>query len=159
MPEKVDPKILAKLKAGQESLNVEVQFSEPPPSGQLESMGLEQEGSLAWGVLNRERIEAFAKIAQVVSIRLSNRPVASRAAVTPESRIGPHLQLALSHSDRQIFDIVVSFRRPQKSTPPIEGLSVHLDMGDGRLTREAIARLAGNDEVVRIELVPEMHLA
>jgi hypothetical protein len=159
MAAKVDPEVLTKLKSGQEALNVEVQFSEPPLTGQVEAMGLKQEGNLAWGMLNRERIEALAKIGQVVSIRLSKRPVAPKAAVPRESRIGRELQLAMERKDRQVFDVVVSFRRPQKSAPPIEGLSVHLDMGNGRLTRESITRLADNDEVLRIELVPEMHLA
>lgn len=159
MASKIDPAVLARLKSGQDSLNVEVQFSEPPPAGQVEAMGLKREGNLAWGTLNKERIEGLASVPQVVSVRLSKRPAEPRAVVPRESRIGRELQLAMEHKDRQVFDVVVSFRRPQKSTPPIEGLSVHLDMGDGRLTREGIARLADNDEVLRIELVPEMHLA
>lgn len=159
MSQKIDPAVLAQLKSGQESVNVEVQFSQPPPPAQLQAMGLKQEGALAWGVLSRGKIEALGSIDQVVSIRLSERPVEPRAPVPRESRLGPELQLALRHADRQMFDVVVSFRRPQKSAPPIEGLSVHLDMGNGWLSRQAIAQLAENDEVLRIELVPEMHLA
>jgi hypothetical protein len=158
MSAKIDPAVLARLKSGQESLNVEIRFSQPPPPGQVEAMGLKRERNLAWGVLNSGRIEALARVPQVISIRLSDRPAEPRPAVPRESRIGPQLQFALQHKERQVFDIVVSFRRPQKS-PPIEGLSVDLDMGSGRLTREAIAKLADNDEVLRIELVPEMHLA
>lgn len=159
MSGKIDPAVLAQLKSGQESLNVEVRFSQAPPPAQLQALGLKQEGTLAWGVLNRERIEALGTVDQVISIRLSQREAEPRAPVARESRLGPQLQIALQHSDRELFDVVVSFRRPQKAAPPIEGLSVHLDMGNGWLSRKAIAELAGNDEVLRIELVPEMHPA
>jgi hypothetical protein len=159
MSGKIDPAVLEKLKSGQESLNVEVRFSEPLPPGQAEALGLKQEGNSAWGVLSREKIEALGKIAQVVSINLSNRPVEPRASVPRESRIGPELQIALHDAGRQLFDVIVSFRRPQESAPNIEGLSVQLDMGHGRLTRQAINQLAESDEVLRIELMPEMHLA
>lgn len=159
MSGKIDPAVLAQLTSGQESLNVEVRFFQPPPPAQLQAMGLKHEGTVAWGVLSRERIEALGTVDQVVSIRLSDRPVEPRPAVPRELRLGPELRLALQHRDRDMFDVVVSFRRPQKSTPPIEGLSVHLDMGNGWLSRQAIAELAENDEVLRIELVPEMHLA
>lgn len=159
MSGKIDPAVLAQLNSGQESLNVEVRFSQAPPPAQLQALGLKQEGTLAWGLLSREKIEALGTIDQVVSIRLSKRPVEARPAVPRESRLGPELRLALQHAERDKFDVVVSFRRPQKSAPPIEGLSVHLDMGNGWLSRQAIAELAENDEVLRIELVPEMHLA
>lgn len=159
MSGKIDPAILAQLQSGQESLNVEVRFSQPPPPGQLQAMGLKQEGTLAWGTLSRERIQALGQVDQVISIRPSGRPVEPRAPVPRDSRLGPQLQVALRHQDRDIFDVVVSFRRVQKSAPPIEGLSVHLDMGNGRLSRQAIAQLAENDDVLRIELTPEMELA
>lgn len=159
MSQKIDPAVLAQLRSGQESLNVEVRFSQAPAPAQLQALGLKQEGTLAWGVLSRERIEALGSIDQVLSIRLSNRPVEPRAPVPRESRLGPALQIALRHTDRELFDVVVSFRRPQKFAPQIEGLSVDLDTGSGWLTRQAIAELAENDEVLRIELLPEMHLA
>jgi hypothetical protein len=159
MSGKIDPAVLERLRSGQESLNVEVRFSESLPPGQAEALGLKQEGNLAWGVLNRERIEALGTVPQVVSVTLSDRPVEPQAPVPRESRIGPELRIAMGYADRQVFDVLVSFRRPQKSTPNVEGLSVDLDTGHGRLTRQAISQLVDNDEVMRIELMPEMHLA
>jgi hypothetical protein len=135
-------------------IQVEIEFSELPPPGQLEKLGLKLEGQVAWGTLNAERIEAIATLPQVTAIRRSQRPT-TPVSQTPEERLGITLKRALQDEDRQEFDVIVTFRGPVNDVE-MPGLSVHLAMGNGRLRREQIMDLAKRDEVQSIDLSPKM---
>ena len=74
------------------------------------------------------------------------------------SKLNLALQSAMRESEAQAFDVIVSFRRPPGEVPEAPALSVHGKMGDGRLDRQAIERLAARDDVLSIELMPELEL-
>ena len=61
----------------------------------------------------------------------------------------------MEEQDRDEFDVIVTFHGPPQRLGEIEGLSIHHDVGFGRLSREAILRLAASDEVVSIALEPK----
>lgn len=136
-------------------LSVEIEFSQTPSAKELQTLGLQTDGKIAWGRISREKILAIASLPQTRTIRLSDRSVAASPPVPSESKLGPRLQQALKDVGRKSFDVIVTFRRSAPSLSPIEGLSVHLDMGNGRLSREAVLKLANEDDVVSIELSPE----
>ena len=158
MSTKIDPALQEKLSAGIDPLTVEIEFSQLPSAKELQALGLQTDGKIAWGRVSREKILAIASLTQTRTIRLSDRLVAPSPSVAPDSRLGPRLQQALNDAERKTFDVIVTFRGTSPSLPPIEGLAVHLDMGNGRLSREAVLKLAEQDDVVSIELSPEYEL-
>ena len=158
MPANIDPALQEKLNAGVDPLAVEIEFSQPPSARELQTLGLQTDGKIAWGRLSREKILAIASLQQTRVIRLSSRSVPTSPPVQPSSRVGPRLQQALKDPERKTFDVIVTFRRPSPALPPIPGLTVHRDMGNGRLSREAVSKLAEQDDVVSIELSPEFEL-
>lgn len=156
MAAKIDPALAEKIKSGASEINVEIQFSETPPSSQMQALGLTSRGNLAWGVLSREKIQAIATVPQVVAIRLSNRPVeVSRA---PAQRIGPGLAIAMQMKPHERHHVLVRFRRPPKTLPALQDFSVHESSGDGHLSLNEIEALARHDDVLTIELFPEVKL-
>ena len=158
MPASIDPAVQEKLNSGVDLIAVEIEFSEAPSEKELQASGLRAEGKVAWGKLSREKILAIASLPQTRIIRLSSRSVTPAPSAQPGSKVGPRLQQALKDVERKTFDVIVTFRRPSPSLPPIPGLSIHLDMGNGRLSREAISTLAKQDDVLSIELSPEFEL-
>ncbi|SRR6266481_4493234 len=154
----IDTALAEKIKSGVPEINVEIQFSAAPPAGQLEALGLKVQGNLAWGMLSREKIQAIATAAQVVAIRLSQRPVEPKAAPPAGQRIGPSLALDMKIKPHDRHHVIITFRRPPKALPAMKGLSVHGTSGDGHLSREEIEALAKHDDVLKIELFPEVKL-
>jgi hypothetical protein len=157
MAASIDGALAEKIKGGVPEINVEIQFSTPPPAAQLQALGLKGQGNLAWGLLSREKIQAIATVPQVVAIRLSRRP-AEPKVTSAEQRIGPDLALDLQMRPQDRHHVIVTFRHPPKALPAIKDLSVHGTSGDGHLSREEIEALAKHDDVLRIELFPEVKL-
>jgi hypothetical protein len=153
----IDAALAEKIKRGVPEINVEIQFSTPPPAAQLQSLGLKSQGNLAWGMLSREKIQAIATVPQVVAIRLSQRS-AEPKATSVEQRIGPGLALDLQVRPQGPHRVIVTFRQPPKTLPAIKDLSVRGTSGDGYLSREEIEALAKRDDVLTIELFPEVKL-
>jgi hypothetical protein len=153
----IDPALAEKLKAGVPEINVEIQFSDTPPAPQMQALGLSSQGKLAWGVLSREKIQAIATVPQVVAIRLSERAVEPRPPAARQ-RIGPGLAIAMQMKPHERHRVLVRFRRPPKALPKLQDFSVHESSGDGNLSRQEIEALASHDDVLTIELFPEVKL-
>lgn len=156
MPSKIDTALQEKLHVpGDWPLNVEVEFSQEPPANELEALGLQHDGLMAWGLLSRQRIEGLALIPEVVAIRLSNRPAPAPAKGKP--RIGANLQLELLEENRDEFHVAVRFSGPVKSPADFPDLTIHMGMGTGRLNRKQVQELAQRDDVVSIDSIPQVH--
>lgn len=153
----IDAALAEKIKGGVSEINVEIQFSETPPAAQVQALGLKSRGNLAWGVLSREKIQAIATLPQVVTIRLSERPVKPGKALA-EQRIGPGLAIAMQMKPHERHHVLVRFRHPPKALPALGDLSVRESSGDGHLSRQEIETLAKRDDVLTIELFPEVKL-
>ena len=157
MSAEIDPALADKLRRRPTApIEVELEFTQAPPAGQLETLGLESEGLIAWGPLTTEKIEAIASIPQVKAIRLSRRPTRASPSGSPQSRIGMKLRLEMEDRNQREFNVTVVFRAPLAPGSEIAGLSIHEDMGSGRLTREQITALAARDDVLSIESPLEM---
>lgn len=152
----IDPALAEKMKSGISEINVEIEFSERPPLSQMQALGLKSEGNIAWGMLSREKIQAIATIPQVVAMRLSERAVESRKP--PAQRIGPGLAMAIQMKPQERQRVLVRFQRPPKELPALGDLSVHGSSADGYLSPQEIEMLAKHDDVVTIELFPEVKL-
>src|SRR5437764_675738 len=95
MAAEIEPALEGLLKGhpGQ-PIEVEIEFSEMPPPGQLEALGLQSQGNAAWGSLAAAKIQAIASLPQVRAIRRSIHPptpAQARPATAPDSKIGPML--------------------------------------------------------------------
>jgi hypothetical protein len=151
---KFAPALQSKLDAGEGLLNVEIEFSEPPPANEVDVLGLQREGKQAWGWMNRDRIAALASIPQVASVRLSSRPTPAPPR-EPGGQIGTKLQLDMLLESEDSFRVSVTFREPVKDPGQFPDLAIFSDVGTGALTREQIQELARRDDVLSIEaLVP-----
>src|SRR5262245_35303942 len=105
-------------------------------------------------MLSREKIQAVATVPQVVSIRLSQRPVQSKPPAAGE-RIEPGLAVEMQIKSQEPYHVIVTFRQPPKALPAMKDLSVHGLSGDGHLSREEIEALSKHDDVLKIELFPK----
>jgi hypothetical protein len=154
MSPKFDPALRNKLETGEQLLNIEIDFAEPPPANEVDALGLQHEGKKAWGWMNRDRIEALAKVPQVSSVRLSNRPTPPPPP-EPGGQIGTKLQLDMMLESKNSFQVSVRFREPVKDPALFPDLAIFTDVGTGTLTREQIQKLARRDDVLSIEaMVP-----
>lgn len=154
MSPKFDRALQEKLDSGEGLLNVEIEFAELPPQNELGALGLQHEGKKAWGWMNRDRVEALAKVPQVNLVRLSKRPTPAPPR-EPGGQIGTKLQLDLLLESQDSFRVSVTFREPVRHPEQYPNLAIFSDVGTGTLTREQIQELARRDDVLSIEtLVP-----
>lgn len=152
----IDKALAEKIKSGVPEINVEIQFSDTPPLSQLQALGLKSTGKLAWGMLSRDKVQALAAVPQVLAMRLSDRPV--EVSRPPAQRIGPGLAIAIQMKPHERHRVLVRFRRPPRGLPALEDFSVHESSGDGYLSLQEIEALARHDDVLTIELFPEVKL-
>jgi hypothetical protein len=156
MPTKIDPALQKELRSPEDAtLNVEIEFSRQPAADELDAMGLQHEGLVAWGRMSRRKIQALENVPEVVAIRASKR-------VAPESgprkaQIGARLQMEMAAEGKHQFYVAVRFRGPV-DVSDFPSLSVHLDVGTGMLTREQIQELAQRQDVVSIDSIPPSKL-
>src|SRR5262249_27579885 len=120
--------------------------------------GLKGEGTVAWGLLSREKIQAIETVPQVVAMRLSQRPAEPKTAAPAGERIGPALALELQLKPNDRHHVIVTFRHPPQNLPALKDLAVHGTSGNGHLSRQEIETLAKRDDVLKIELFPEVKL-
>jgi hypothetical protein len=156
--DRIDPALAEKIKSGVPEINVEVEFSTAPPAGQLQALGLKGEGNVAWGLLSRDKIQAIAAVPQVVAIRLSQRPAEPKTVRPAGERIRPALALELQLKPNERHHVLVTFQRPPQNLPDLKDLAVQGTSGDGQLSRQEIETLARCDDVLKIDLFPEVKL-
>jgi hypothetical protein len=160
MPATIHPSLRAKLDARVLGpFDVVVDFAQLPSSSEIQALGLELDGVTARGRLSREQILAVASFPQVKSIALTDQPLPRQKPEPTGSKLGASLRHALEDKEKDEFDVIVTFHTPPQQVRGIEGLTVRHDMGFGRLTREAVLRLAESDEVAAIALEPKDRLA
>src|SRR5438309_1657551 len=129
MPAEIEPAVKDLLKGSpSQPIEVEIDFHEMPPPGQLEALGLQWQGNAAWGLLAAAKIQAIASLPQVRAIRRSTHPPSpapARAAASrsPDSRIGPRLGSELRDPNRQEFLVTVQFSAPPPSELDLPGMS------------------------------------
>jgi len=152
MPAQIDPELSRQIEAGKPGpFGVTIEFAEPLGGGELAALGVSPDGRQAVGWLNPHEIRALAQLPQALSIRLAPELGAPPPQPKGAPKTGLRLASALRDSSDDVFDVIVTFQRNPGPLPEFPGLTVHGNMGDGRLDREAIARLAAMDSVVSIE--------
>ena len=157
MAAEIDPALQDLLRGNvNRPIDVEIEFKEMPPAGQLEALGLESRGNLAWGSLPVAKIHMIASLPQVRAIRKSTHPARPIPPRSPASKIGPRLAVDLSDPERQEFLVTVMFT----GSPPPEldapGMMRYPNMVIGRLNRKQIDELTHRDDVTLIEAQGEM---
>ena len=144
-------------------IEVEIEFNEMPPPGQLEALGLQSKGNAAWGPLSTAKIAAIALFPQVRAIRRSRhppRPATAGAAPprSPDSKIGPRLSVELRDPNRQEFEVTVQFTEPPPAELDLPGMSRYSDVLSGTVSRGQIEDLAKRGDVIMIEAQGKMKL-
>jgi hypothetical protein len=157
MPAKIDSALQKELRGPEDAMfNVEIEFSRQPPAHELDALGLQHEGLLAWGRLSRLRIQGLEQVPEVVKIRPSSRPAPETGR--GKAQIGGRLEMEMEEESKDEFYVAVRFRGPVKSATDFPFLSVQLDVGTGVLTREQIQELAQREDVVSIDSIPPSKL-
>ena len=156
MPATIHPLLRAKLDARVLGpFDVVIDFAQLPSFSEIQALGLELGVDTARGRLSRDQILAIASFPQVKSIALTDQPLPRRKPEPSGSKLGGSLRLAIEDKSKDEFDVIVTFHAAPQHIQGIEGLTVRHDMGFGRLTREAVLRLAESDEVASIALEPK----
>jgi len=159
MAAEIEPALQELLKSNpSRPIEVEIEFTEMPPAGQLEALGLQFQGNTAWGSLPAAKIASIASFPQVRAIRRSTRPGRTEAPRSPASKIGLRLLNDLTDLDRQEFLVTVMFRGPVPPDLKIPGLASYTDVAVGTLNRRQIEELTHRDDVISIEAQGEMKL-